>query len=211
MLWGQSWEPSKDDVLSPSAAFGRTGATWPQICMCPESPRPPLSPALMDLLRAHVSALFSSLLSVQGPWKFWEEAQIPKYSHRVQVRSVPQVGYLEPQLAQAMAERAKWASLLGTASAGKGTVSVFLGAGKLNLGPFLRILVRAPAPGTCLTQTGSEPKFSVQGRNRFCVMLHVTFVFICHLILMGTIWEWFPILHMSKPGLLRVMWGGQHY
>lgn len=56
-------------------------------------------------------------------------------------------------------------------------VSVLLGSGKLNLGPFLRILVGVPAPGTCLTQTGSEPKFSVQGRNRFCVMLHVTFVF----------------------------------
>lgn len=60
----------------------------------------------MDLLRAHVSALFSLLLSVLGTWKLQEEAQIPRCSHRVQVTSVPQGGYQEPQLAQAMAERA---------------------------------------------------------------------------------------------------------
>lgn len=122
--------------------------------MYPESLRPPPSSASMDLLRAHVSALFSLLLSVQGPWKLREEAQILRCSHRVQVRYVPQVGYLELELAQAMAERAKWASLLGTASAGKETVCA-LGGWEAELGA----LSKDPGWSSCSRKLSDSDRF----------------------------------------------------
>lgn len=160
--------------------------------MCPENPRSlpflirkSACPVQLGLLRAHASALFSFTFICAEPTGAPRRSLNYRFPHRVHIRHTPQIPCLELQPDQGIIKRAKWASLLGTASAGMGTVPVPLGGGELNLRPFPRILDKVPVPPD--PDSFYAPEASVQEKTR--VMLYASFVLTCHLILQTTIWE----------------------